>query len=247
LPVSLSVGYLKTDAPDLTMKVSMQIDRRYLDLDGSGKPTKTEVDVAGVALDDRGQFASFKQLLTVPPDSVARDQAIVWSQQLQLKPGLYQVRVAVRERSTGRTGNAKQWIQLPDTETTRFGLSSLFLGERKEDSSAGSAAGPQQISVDVDHRFARGSALRFQTYVYNPARSERGPDVEIQTQVFRNRQQVMSVVNGKVPVTSNGSRLPYWAEVGLSSLSPGQYVLQVTATDRTNNRTASQRVNFSVE
>ena len=246
LPVSLAVGYLKTDAPDLTMKVSMQIDRRHLDLDGSGKPTKTEVDVVGVALDDRGQFASFKQLLSVPQESAAEELAVVWSQQLQLKPGLYQVRVAVRERSSGRTGSATEWIQLPDTGT-RFGLSSLFLGERKEDSSAGSTSGPQQISMDVDHRFARGSALRFQTYVYNPARGDSGPDVEIKTQVFRNRDQVMNVVNGKVPVTSGGPRLPYWSEIGLSNLSPGQYILQVTATDRTNNRTASQRVNFSVE
>ena len=247
LPVLLSVGYLKTDAPDLTMKLSMQISRRNLELDKGANFKKTEVDVVGVALDDRGQFASFKQLLTVPRESAGEKLAVVWSQQLQLKPGLYQVRVAIKERSTGRTGSASQWIQLPDTGTAHFGLSSLFLGERKEDATVGSAAGPQPISVDVDHRFARASALRFQTYVYNPARGESGPDVEIQTQVFRNRQQVMSVVSGKVPVTSTGSRLPYWSEIALSSLSPGPYVLQVTATDRTSNRTASQRVNFSVE
>jgi VWFA-related protein len=243
VPVALSVGYLKTGDAELTMKLSMQLDSRGLDFDPDSKAEKSEVDVMGVALDDEGQFGSFKQIVSVPAESITKGVPVMWHQQLRLKPGLYQVRVAVRERRSGRTGSAMQWIELPDTGTTRFGLSSLFLGERKEDVSQG----PQQISVDVDHRFARSSALRFQTYVYNPARGAGGPEVSIQTRVFQNRREVMSVNNGKVPVTTEASRLPYWSEIGLAGLTPGRYVLQVTATDQLGNQSAAQRVNFLVE
>jgi hypothetical protein len=140
-----------------------------------------------------------------------------------------------------------QWIELPQT-TAQFGLSSLFLGERRGDAAgANESAGPQAITVDVDHRFARGSALRFQTYVYNAARGEKGPDVSIEAQVLRNRQPIMAVAPGKVPLTSDPARLPYWSEMALKDLPPGNYVLLLTATDRVANRSASQRVNFVVE
>jgi hypothetical protein len=32
---------------------------------------------------------------------------------LPLPPGLYQVRFAVRDRQTGRTGSAMTWIEIP--------------------------------------------------------------------------------------------------------------------------------------
>jgi hypothetical protein len=141
-----------------------------------------------------------------------------------------------------------QWIELPET-ISQFGLSSLFLGERKGDAAVGASdsAGPQPIAVNVDHKFTRGSALRFQTYVYNAARGEQGPEVSIETQVLRNRQPVMAVASGKVPFTNDAARLPYWSEIALKELPAGHYVLLLTATDKIAHRTASQRVNFVVE
>ncbi|MBD0327622.1 MAG: hypothetical protein ICV68_14390, partial [Pyrinomonadaceae bacterium] len=165
-----------------------------------------------------------------------------------LAPGLYQVRVAARDERSRRTGSAMQWIEIPDLSKGNLSLSSLFLGERgaptpetKED------AGPRAIMVNVDHRFQRSSVLRFQTYVYNAARGAGSPDVRIQAQVFRNKRQVMSTSLDKVPVVGDLARLPFWSEIALQSLPPGRYVLQVTATDRVANRTATERVNFYVE
>jgi hypothetical protein len=141
-----------------------------------------------------------------------------------------------------------QWIDLPETAAAQFGLSSLFLGERREDAPiVGSTAAVHPVSVDVDHRFLRTAALRFQTYVYNAAPGEQGPKVSIEAQVLRNRQQVMRVAPTNVPVTNDPARLPYWSEIALRDLPRGQYVLLLTATDQVANRSASQRINFVVE
>jgi hypothetical protein len=249
LPLALSVGYVNQSDAGLVLKLSMQLDRQTLDLDPQLKNQKAELDVVGVAVDDRGQVASFKQVLTVPGENAEPDQTVVWNQQLSVKPGLYQVRVAVRERSSGRTGSAMQWIELPETATAPFVLSSLFLGERKEDLPvvAGATAAQQPLTVDVDHRFARASALRFQTYVYNASRGAQGPDVSVETQVLRKRQSIMRIAPLKVPLTNDAARLPYWSEIALKDLPPGHYVLLLTATDQIANRTASQRINFVVE
>lgn len=252
LPTALSVGYVH-EPGGLALKASMQIEREALDM-ATGEAQKSEVDVLGAAIDDRGVVVTFKQVLTVTPDPSSQNQRqpVVWNQQLKLPPGLYQVRVAVRERSSGRTGGAQQWIEVPDLSTGRFSLSSLFLGERK---AAGRdekfATAPRPIMVDVDHHFARSSVLRFQTYIYNAARggATSSPDVEIQTRVFRDNQVIVNSASVKLPTdtTKDLARLPYWAEIALDQLPPGRYTLRVTATDRTTKASTSQQAGFVVE
>ncbi|MDT5121788.1 MAG: hypothetical protein QOC96_1270 [Acidobacteriota bacterium] len=251
IPTMLSVGYVNTPDQGLALKASMQIERSALDLAESGAK-KSELDVLGAAIDDRGVIVTFKQLLTITPDASAQSQQqpVIWNQQLKIPPGLYQVRVAVRERASGRTGSAQQWLEVPDFSGGRFQMSSLFLGKRKTTPTDEKfAIAPRPVSVAVDHHFARTSVLRFQTYVYNAARGATAPDVWIETQVLRDGRQVVAMPASKVPTEGSAdlSRLPYWAEVGLAQLPTGRYVLQVTATDRATKSSASQRVSFVIE
>jgi VWFA-related protein len=251
LPTSLAVGYLNTPGQGLVLKLSMQIERRAFNFD-STDAQKREIDVIGAAIDDRGVIVSFKQLLTIAPDSTAHKQGLpaLWNQQLRLPAGLYQVRVAVRERGSGRTGSAQQWIEVPDLSRGGLQLSSLFLGERNSSINEQSATAPRTLLVDVDHRFARSSVLRYQTYVYNAARGNAAaPDVEMQTRVLRDNRAIITMPLAKVPTAppADYARLPYWAEVPLADLPPGTYLLQVTATDRTTKVSATQRTSFNVE
>jgi VWFA-related protein len=254
LPTSLSVGYVQEADRSLALKASMQLEREALDV-MMGETQKSEIDVLGAAIDDRGVIVTFKQLLTVTPDPSTQSQRlpVVWNQQLKLPPGLYQVRVAVRERSSGRTGGAQQWIEVPDLSAGRFSLSSLFLGERKAAARDEKfATAPRPIMIDVDRRFTRSSVLRFQTYVYNAARGSaptNAPDVEIQTRVFRDNQVVVNAATVKLPTdtTKDLARLPYWAEIALDQLPPGRYALRATAIDRTTKASTSQQSSFVVE
>ena len=251
LPTSLSIGYVRSGSV-LVLQTSMQITREAFNFDLAAAKQKREVDVIGAAIDDRGLIYTFKQVLTVTPHTTPEllPNPVVWNQQLTVRPGLYQVRVAVRERETGRTGSAMEWIEIPPLTQTSFSMSSLFLAERRaEPASDQSPTGPQSIQVDVDHRFARTSVLRYQTYVYNAARTAGGPDVWIDARVLRGSQQVMSVAPSKIPpdVSPDPWRLPYWSEIALNQLPPGAYTLQVSASDKVSGTSMSQRVLFTIE
>jgi VWFA-related protein len=251
IPTALSVGYVNTPDQGLTLKASMQIARDALEVTTT-EAKKSEIDVLGAAIDDRGVIVTFKQVLTVAPDPSMQGQRqpVVWNQQLKLPPGLYQVRVAVRERATGRTGGAQAWIEVPDLSGERFQMSSLFLAERKVAAADEKfATAPRPIMIDVDRRFPRTSVLRFQTYVYNAAAQGKQPDVEIQTRVLRDNRVVISLSPAKLPTdtTKDQARLPYWAEIALNQLAPGRYTLEVTAIDRTTKASVSQRTTFVVE
>jgi VWFA-related protein len=254
LPTSLSVGYVK--APEgLLLQTSMQVPREAFNFDLAAAQPTSEVDVVGAAIDDRGLIYSFKQVLTVTPQTMAEATPIpvVWNQQLKVQPGLYQVRVAVRERSTNRTGSAMEWVEIPPLAPAKFSMSSLFLGERATAAtpSAKRAAGPEPVRVDVDHRFARTSVLRFQTYVYNAlsAAPNAQPDVWISAQILRGNQPVMAIPATRIPpeVSKDPARLPYWSEIALKELPPSLYTLEVSATDKAGGASSSQRISFLVE
>jgi VWFA-related protein len=249
IPTILSVGYLNTADQGLVLNASMQIDRSSLSLTGEDAK-KAEIDVIGAAIDDRGFIVTFKQVLTVVADPSTQNQPVMWHQRLRLQPGLYQVRIALRERSSGRTGSAQQWIEVPDLSKGALGMSTLFLGERKQEAAeAKPAISPQAIMVDVDHRFSRTSVVRFQTYIYNAAHSTAPPVIEIQARLLRNNRAIITLANARVPTdsTKDLTRLPYWAELALESLPSGSYVLQVTAIDLTTKATVTQEMNLIVE
>ena len=250
LPTSLSVGYVKSESAPV-LQTSMQITREAFNFDPGAANQKSKVDVIGAAIDDRGLIYTFKQVLTVTRQTTPASlpAVVVWNQQLAVKPGLYQVRVAVRERETGRAGSAMEWIEIPPITQTSFSMSSLFLAERRAEPAKDQSPGPQSIQVDVDHRFARTSVLRYQTYVYNAARNAGGPDVWIDARVLRGGQQVMIVAPSKIPrdVSPDSWRLPYWSEIALDQLSPGAYTLQVSASDKVSGNRMSQRVVFTIE
>jgi VWFA-related protein len=247
LSPALSIGYVKSSPADQVLQVSLQLPRESVHFDSSAAQPKSEIDVIGAAIDDRGLIYTFKQVLTVTPQPANQIPVpVIWTEQLKVQPDLYQVRVAVRERTSGRTGSAMEWIEVPRTDL-QLSMSTLFLGERKVQE--GTLDQPQTVPVDVDHRFARSSALRFQTYVYNASRKAGAPDVWIDATVIRGNERIMVVATNRIPpdLSKDQWRLPYWSELALSQLAPGSYTLQVAATDRSSGTSTLQRITFSVE
>ncbi len=233
-PVHLSAGYLNTLDKAPLLSLTMQLDTETLSFEGPEGKQEAAVDVLGVALDDRGSFSSFQQKLKIP----------------RAPPGLYQVRVAVRDSKSGRTGGAIEWIEVPQVEPDRFSMSSLFLTEKLVESGPAvpaSAAGERSRAA-VDHRFARTSVLRFQTYVYNASRQAGSADVWISAEVFRGTQQVLATAPNKISFDAADTwRMPLSSEIALKELPAGSYTLVVTATDKVRGTAASQRIAFIVE
>jgi hypothetical protein len=215
------------------------------------------VDVAGIVYDDHGNPAtSFKAQMTVNPpasSSAPRQRSVAFNHQARLKPGLYQVRVAASDNKSGRSGSAIQWIEVPDLTLNRLSLSSVTVGERPAESNEAKPAGatPENVFFSISRRFARASNLRFLTYIYNAARgagTNESPDVVIQVHIFRDNQPVLTTTLSKVNTqgVEDLTRLPYAADISLSSMPAGRYRLQVTAIDRIAKTSASQNVSFEV-
>jgi VWFA-related protein len=255
LPTSLALGYVNGQNGLGLLTASVEVEHTALTYEQGEQPRAT-FDAVGLVLDDHGKPVSgFKQQLDVRPvpgaDTSGRH--VVFSSQMHVPPGLYQVRVATRDTRSGRVGSAMQWVEIPEFKQGKLSLSSIFIGERQ------SSVRPEDLKPDevargvllsVDRRFARTSWVRLTTFIYNavPAADSK-PDVALQVQVFRDDQPVFTAPLTKVSTegVADTSRLPYAAELALASFPAGRYVLQVTAIDRSAKTTALQRTSFVVE
>ena len=128
-----------------------------------------------------------------------------------------------------------QWIELPETATSQFGLSSLFLGEREGRRRRRRELVPpgrnRSLSMwTTGLRAARRCGFRLTFTMLRAVKRDR--TFRLRLQVLRNREPIMRIAPSQVPLTNDPARLPYWSEIALQDLPPGHYVLLLTATDQ---------------
>lgn len=284
LPVAISLAFLDSAQYGSTLTTSIKVDTDALATEREGETTTALLDVAGIVLNDQGRSvssfskhvtvkASLKGTLAVLPDYFFYNHFSL------MKPGIYQVRVAAVDARRGTKGSAHQWITIPDLASKDLSMSSLIVGENRgqpesETDPANTTelqapAALRQVLINVDHRFARSSYLRFLTFIYNaqmgattaspqvpPAGGNINtsvartavPDLAVQVQIFRDNEPVVTTPLHKINTEGiDAQRVPYAADVRLNDLQPGAYVLQVTVIDRVGKSSASQKLNFQIE
>ena len=257
IPVSLSLSYINTPARGSMLTAAMQVPNEFFSFAPANGRETAVVTVAGTVFDDRGNAgAVFNNRITIdaPTVEAARQgRDLTYGYPVYVGPGLYQVRVGVRDEKTGRTGTAHGWIEVPNTG--QFALSSLLMGVRElptiSNASAISQDGPPPVELSINHNFSANGYLRFLVFVYNAALApaDSKPDVAVQIQMVRDGEPVVTTAQRKVSTEdfTDLARIPYAAEISLGGLPAGQYVLQVTVVDRIAKRSASQQTHFEIQ
>ncbi len=238
------------------MRSMLHIDPNQItftkDADGQQKAV---VDIVAFTFGDSGQVIdreSREFTLRVPEEVYQKilRQGLLYNINVMIKkPGAYQLRVAVRDAGSERIGSANQFIEVPDIGKKRLALSGLVL-EGKElakkskptDASVINVAegaadegdtqsGPSQRILRPGMEFSYGFAI------YNATidKTTGQPQLEAQVRLLRDGQVIFTgkqMPVGLIPQTDwrqvlAGGTLKLGADA-----SPGEYVLQVTITDR---------------
>jgi VWFA-related protein len=256
LPLALSLDFHDVVGRGSLVSASIQVPGEFMTFGPQGEKTQAFLDIAGAFYDDRGQVLSpfFERIVStattpeaargVPPD-------VTYTYPASFPPGLYQARVAVRDKNSGKTGSARAWVEIPDLSNRQLALSSLLLGERTQRSInvSNNVEDNTPVNISAAHRFRRESNLRFLVFVYNATSTpDTKPDPAIQIQVVRDDQPV--ITTGLRRISTDGiidlHRIPYAAEIPLADLAPGRYFLLVTVIDRVSKSSASRRTRFDI-
>lgn len=257
LPVLMSADYYDVAGKGATLSTAIQIPIEFLEFtqqpDGKSQAT---IDVSGVYYDDKGvPKGSFMERIvatSLSASTATGDRDITFTYPAKLAPGLYQVRIAARDAKSGRTGSAHAWFDIPDLARKQLTMSSILLGERHQTplTNVSTTGAVNPIALSASHRFKRDSNLRFLIFAYNAVLSstDQKPDVAIQVQVVRDDQPVITTALRKIAADAytDVTRLPYAAEIPLSSLQPGRYMLQISIIDRVSKQSTTRQTHFDV-
>lgn len=226
-------GRVFIDAKDLTFtrKVDGQITAS-LDVE------MVAFDESGVSLQSDGQTYALTFNAANFPEALRR--GFVVAPRLTMRSaGAFQVRVSVRDGTSGRIGSASQFLHAMDLNNGQVTIPGIVLAP--EDSTLRSLL----------NRFETGQDFRYSYQVVNLTVDEsKRSEIDAVTRILHNGE---TIFQGKPsPVRfSEGDNPKVRAAVGtvrLGKLEPGHYILQLTVTDRLakDPRSAMQYVNFEV-
>jgi hypothetical protein len=156
------------------------------------------------------------------------------------KSGSYQVRIAVRDRTSSKIGSAGQFVAVPDVNDKRLAVSGIVLRNVSQIST------PAAVMANPSPRvFAVNSDLYFAFVIHNPALNQATqlPNLTIETRLFRDGKSVGPALEVPIDVKNQAdmSRLFVNGSLRLNpALAPGDYYLQVVITDKATRARQSQ-------
>jgi hypothetical protein len=251
------------------LRVLLHVDTQNLTFaaqpDGS---RRAMMDVVAVTYGNEGRVVdqfSDTQTINVSEDAyqqMLKDGLVFILNVPAKKPGPMQLRVAVRDATAERIGSASQFVQVPDLDSNRLALSGIYVtGSNEKPASGAPAGGDDKKAAAVDpmagpavRHLQRGMILNYSYTIYNAQLDGTGhPALQTQMRLFRDGTEVFT---GKVLALNPGQqtdmkRLDAGGRLLVGgNLVPGEYVLQVTATDTLvkNKRrsTATQWIDFEI-
>jgi VWFA-related protein len=243
----------------LTLLLSPQ-NRGALDIDLNIDPRRlaftqtadgrhqTSLDVVGFVYDEVGKLrGGFSETLNLnlTPEQFRRAQqvGIPYSADTNLPPGYYQVRLVVREASSGNLGTASRYLEVPNLAQGRLTMSSLMLYSVGTD-------GGSPVQLDGSRRIPSSRELRYATTIFNAKRE--GGKAQLRTQLVVSQGGKVLFQEPEQPVTTgdSGQQVAKVGQLGLSKVRPGRYVLTLIVTDPLADkkwRTVSRSAEFIVE
>ena len=258
LPLGVTAAVFKGPAPKGSVVISTLVNGSTLPFTESAGMFKNDLEVMAMATDEKGKTTYGDRntvSLNMKPDSADRVRATGFRviQSIDLAPGRYQLRVAVREGNTRKAGSVTFDLEVPDFAKSPLSMSGLAI------TSAMSGAAPTVRPKDPLEKLLPGPLSSYREFVpldeialfaevYDTIKQAHKVEIAATVKaeggqtVFQTREERDSSERG-----GGAGGYGFAARVPLKDIAPGLYVLRVEATARVGDRdTTAQELVFRV-
>jgi VWFA-related protein len=252
------------ELPDDNAQATLQV---HVDADGlkfteeNGK-LRFNVEIVTMVYNTEGKRVDLKSESiqgNLPPERMeaVRKTGIDYRRRLQLKPGLYQIRIGVREGENEKVGTAAAWIEAPDLSKKKLTPSSLFLSDQTafaEPPKPGDTVTKPMVQSRVvgGLRYYRpGQPIVYLMRLYNAVSNDRAEtDAQLQIELWQDDQRLSLIAwqPAKERLIAKDARsLIVGGTLNASNLHPGLYELRVSVKNAKQKRPVERVVAFGVE
>jgi VWFA-related protein len=175
------------------------------------------------------------------------------------QPGVYQMRLVLRDTATGQLGSATQVIEVPNVRGGKLALSGILLAADKSKSEA-AVNQAEGMLEETDSKktaavriFESGETIAWSYQILNAkSGKDNKPQLVAQIRLFREGRQAYegtpAAMNAQAQEDSK--RMIAVDQIHLKQLPAGYYVLQIAVTDmlaKEGQRTAVQSIDFDAQ
>jgi len=258
LPIALAATVFKGPAPKGSVVISTFVHGGSLPLTDEKGMFKNDLEVIAIATDSKGKsFSTDRNTvnLNMKPDTAKRVQATGFRviQSLDLAPGRYLLRVAVKEGNTRKAGMVSYDLEVPEFTKEPLTMSDIAL------TSALSGAAPTIRPKDPLEKLLPGPLTTYREFptvdeialfaeVYDNIKASHKVEIAATVKaeggqtVFETREE-----HDSSELAGSAGGYGFQTRVPLSKFAPGLYVLRVEATARVGDRnTVSKETVFRV-
>jgi VWFA-related protein len=261
LQISAQADYLEREGDDkaVTLSVYFEGDRFQYHEQDQRNVVQLELlyaiyDAAGKQVD--AVSAQVEGRLTSERLTQAKSRGYRFSQRLVLKPGVYQVRVGVREDGSDRVGTASTWVEVPDLAPAALEMSSLMLRNPLDVDPAASegidVGKLEQVRmVQGVPLYARGDFCDYSFRVYEAPQSSSRFELALMKEVLRDGKPVKQAEWKPIPAEDKDKDGKGWfdldGDVELSDFTPGVYELRISIKNTASNSIVQRTAVFGIE
>lgn len=258
LPMAMTASVFKGPSPKGSVVISTFVNGSSLPFVENAGMFKNDLEVLGVATDVNGKSFSTDRAtvnLSMKPDTAKRVTATGFRviQSLDLNPGRYSLRVAVREANTRKSGSVNFDLDVPDFSKQPLLMSDIAL------TSAMSGVAPTVRPKDPLEKLLPGPLTSYREF-------STADEIALFTEIYDNTKQAHKVEIAATVKAEGGQTVfqtredrdsselagsaggyGFQTRIPLKAFAPGLYVLRVEATTRIGDRpTTSREIVFRV-
>lgn len=247
--VSASADYLEVGTDGEQVSLQALIDGTDLSYREQNGQLLLELEMAAVVYDRTGKpvktlTETIRGSLSPQQVDEAKRMGFHYSKRIALKPGLYNVRLGLREVGTDRIGTAATWLEVPDLGSGKLTLSTILLTKNSAETST--PVSGRALTALGAASYRAGSPILYYLLIYN-ARGE--SDLKMQWEIAE-AGKVIHQTEWQPVASRLIGRDKKGIEIGgqlALTLQPGVYELRITVSDSKSKQTANRTVAFAIE
>jgi GWxTD domain-containing protein len=178
----------------------------------------------------------------------------IYSKAVPLTPGLYRLDIVIKDVNSNNVGVINARLAVPPFDDETLNASTLILADQMAPVASNQIGtgqfviGDTKVRPKLNQSFTSDQPLGVYLQLYNFKVDDKTHknDASIKISVSKNGQSVTSVVKTGADLHQTGNQITVQDVMGLSALAPGQYHLEVQATDQISKQTVTRQSDFTV-
>jgi len=261
--VTAMPNFVEVPQDDAQVSLQIHVDGKTLTYREENGRHRFEAEIVTMIFNSEGKRVDLKSEniqgnLTPARLEVAKQSGFQYNRRVQLKPGLYQIRVGVTEPANERTGTAAAWIETPDlSKKNKLALSSLFLidaqamGIQESASNNSQGAAPSLSKLIQGIRYYKaGQPVVYFFRLYNAANDKAEADTVMQIEILQDEKPILTIPWQPVTTRQLGKDakgLVVGGQLAMQKIQLGIYDLRVSVKDPKMKRPVQRSVAFGIE